>query len=102
MGDKTDPIKALQRKQRDITRFEGAIKHCVKVPLYQHEFDALLSFTYNVGEAAFCNSTLVKLLNAGDYEGACRQIPRWVNVKGRRVQGLVNRREREMRQCLGK
>lgn len=101
LGDKTDPIKALQRKQRDITRFEGALKKCVTVPMHQHEFDAWLSFTYNVGEEAFCKSTAVKLLNSGDYEGACRQMPRWVNVKGRRVQGLVNRREQEMRQCLG-
>ena len=100
-GDKIDPVKALQRKLTDIQKFEGAIKKCVKVPLYQHEYDSYLSLSYNIGPAAFCNSTLVRKLNSSDYEGACREILRWNKAGGRVVKGLVNRREREFKQCMG-
>lgn len=113
MGDRTDPVRAIIAKQRDVQKFEGAIKQCVKVPLYQHEYDVYVSMIYNVGPGkegvkdGFCwsrrggYSTLVKLLNAQDYEGACNQILRWNQSNGRVVQGLVNRRERERKQCLG-
>ena len=100
-GDKIDPVKALQRKLTDIQKFEGAVKKCVKVPLHQYEYDAYLSLAYNIGPGAFCNSTLVRKLNGGDYEGACREILRWNKAGGRVVQGLVNRRDREFKQCTG-
>jgi len=62
LGDRTDPIKALQRALSDMQKFEGAIKECVTVPLHQYEYDAFLSLSYNIGARAFCNSTLVKKL----------------------------------------
>lgn len=100
-GDTITPPKALERALRDVQKFEGAIKDCVKVPLYQHEYDAYISLSYNIGSSAFCNSTLVKKLNAGDYEGACKEILRWVMFQGKPLQGLVNRRETEYKKCIG-
>ena len=100
MGDKTDPVAAVKMALRDVTKFEGAIKECVKVPLSQNEYDAWVSFTYNIGSTAFCKSTAVRLLNAGQYRQACDQMLRWVYVKGNKVQGLVNRRQKEHAQCI--
>lgn len=101
MGDTITPQKALERLMRDTGKAESAIGRCVKVPLSQGEFDAFTSFAYNIGAEAFCSSTLVKKLNSGDYAGACAELKRWVYVDGRRVQGLVNRREAEYRMCMG-
>ena len=101
MGDTITPPKALERALTDVQKFEGALKRCVKVPLHQHEYDAFVSLAYNIGEHAFCNSTLVRLLNAGDYAGACAQISRWNRAGGRVVQGLVNRRAAERAKCEG-
>ena len=100
MGDKTDPVAAVKMALRDVTKFEGAIKECVKVPLSQNEYDAWVSFTYNIGSTAFCKSTAVRLLNAGQYRQACDQMLRWVYVNGNKVQGLVNRRQKEYAQCI--
>jgi lysozyme len=101
MGDIIDPVTALQRKIRDVEKFEGAIKQCVHVPLAQHEYDAYLSLAYNIGSGAFCRSTLVRKLNAQDYEGACKEILRWDKFKGKPLQGLTNRRQAEFKQCMG-
>jgi lysozyme len=101
MGDTITPPKALDRMIADISRYEGAVKQCVTVPLYQHEYDAFVSFSYNVGTHAFCTSRLVRKLNAGDYAGACEELLLWVYAGGKRLQGLVNRREAERKQCLG-
>lgn len=101
MGDTITPQKALERLLRDVGVAESAIGRCVKVPLSQSEYNALTAFAFNVGAEAFCSSTLVKKLNAGDYAGACQELRRWVYVDGRRVQGLVNRREAEYRLCMG-
>lgn len=100
-GQTIDPVKALQRKLTDVQQFEGALKQCIKVPLHQYEYDAYLSLAYNIGPTAFCNSTLVRKLNAGDYEGSCKEILRWNKAGGKVVRGLTNRREAEYRQCIG-
>lgn len=99
-GDTISPPKALERKLRDVQAFEGALKQCVTAPLAQHEYDAYVSLAYNIGSTAFCNSTLVRLLNAGDYAGACKQILRWDKFKGQPVRGLTQRRQREYEQCI--
>ena len=101
LGDKTTPPAALRRALQDITKFEGAVKQCVTVPLHQYEYDAYLSLAYNIGSGAFCSSTLVRELNRGHYEEACRQILRWNRAGGRVVQGLVNRRKAEYQTCVG-
>ncbi len=108
IGDRTTPPKALARALADVQKFEGALRQCVTVPLYQHEYDAYLRLAYNIGENAFCGSTLVKKLNAQDYPGACAEILRWKNFQGRDCSkagsgcgGLWTRRQDEYRQCMG-
>ncbi|MDX9742093.1 MAG: lysozyme [Gammaproteobacteria bacterium] len=101
IGDRTTPERALQRALTDVQKFEGALKSCVKVPLHQHEYDAYISFSYNVGAAAFCGSTLVRKLNAGDYSGACAELLRWTKAGGRELPGLVKRRQAEYNKCMG-
>jgi lysozyme len=100
-GDRTDPVTALQRTLVDVQRFEGAIKQCVHVQLYQHEYDAYVSLTYNIGAKAFCSSTLVRMLNDYDYRGACDQILRWDHFRGKKLRGLTLRRQAEHKLCLG-
>lgn len=99
MGDTITPQAAVSRALSDVSKFEGAIKRCVKVPLTQGEYDAYLSLSYNIGSGAFCGSTLVRKLNSGDYAGACEQVLVWDKAGGRRVQGLTARRNREYAQC---
>ena len=101
MGDRIEPVQSLVRKLADVQQFEGALKRCVRVPLHQHEYDAFLSLAYNIGSGAFCGSTLVRKLNAGDYAGACAEILRWDRFQGQPLRGLTLRRQAEHRQCLG-
>lgn len=100
-GDKITPPQALVRALADIQKFEGAIKRCVSVPLHQHEYDAYTSLAYNIGAGAFCSSTLVRVLNQGQYAEACRQILRWDKFKGQPLRGLTIRRQAEFKQCMG-
>ncbi len=61
---------------------------------------AATSLAYNIGAGAYCRSTIAKRFNAGDLRGACDGFRAWVNAGGKRVQGLVNRREAERKLCL--
>ena len=81
--------------RHDLIEFEYTVNSSVKAPLNQNQFDALVSLAYNIGSSAFKSSTLVKKLNASDYQGAADQFNVWVNAGGKRMQGLVNRRDRE-------
>ena len=101
LGDRTSPEKALTVALRDVQGFEGAIKECVTVPLAQYEYDAFVSLSYNIGSNAFCRSTLVRKLNTQDYVGACNQILRWDQFKGKPLAGLTKRRQEEHKKCLG-
>ena len=101
MGDRITPERALVRLLNDANKFERAVKRCAPVPMHQYEFDAYVSLTYNIGENAFCKSTLVKLLNQQKYEEACQQILRWNKFKGRELAGLTKRRNEEYQKCLG-
>lgn len=109
MGDITTPPKALARLMTDVRLYEGALRRCVTMPLHQHEYDTYVNLAYNIGAGAFCSSTLVRLLNAGQYEQACNAILMWrfaANVDcsstGNKVcAGLWSRRQRQRLQCLG-
>lgn len=67
----------------------------VKVGLNSNRFSALVSFSYNVGCGALTGSTLLKLLNQGKYGAVCGELRKWVHGGGRRLPGLVRRREAE-------
>lgn len=81
---------------QDLEEFEKVVNNSVKVELKQNQFDALVSFTFNVGANAFKNSTLLKVLNQGQYEEVPNQLRRWVYAGGQKVQGMINRREKEI------
>lgn len=101
LGDKTTPPRALIRLLADADEYSNAVKRCAPVPMYQHEFDAYVSLTYNIGPSAFCGSTLARRLLYGDYQGACEQILRWDKFKGKPLRGLTRRRQAEYRMCVG-
>lgn len=77
----------------DIRKFEERVERLVKVKLTDNQFAALVSFDFNTG--ALHKSTLLKKLNAGDYNAVPGELMKWVKAGGKRVQGLVNRRSAE-------
>ena len=94
-GDTCTLEQAKEYMRHDLIEFEHTVNSSVKVLLSQNQFDALASLSYNIGSSAFKSSTLVKKLNSGDYQGAADQFNVWINAGGKRMQGLVNRRDRE-------
>lgn len=106
---RTDNVKpgktTVQREMisllNDLDWRKREISKCITVPLYPWELQAYLSLAYNIGTSAFCKSTLVKRLNAGEYAEACREILRWNRAGGRELAGLTRRREAEYRTCTG-
>lgn len=101
INDKITRKEATELLGNKVKFFEKQIKSCVKVPLYQYEYNSFVSLTYNIGGNAFCNSTLVKKLNTYDYQGACKEILKWDKFKGKSLPGLTKRRQQEYKQCLG-
>jgi GH24 family phage-related lysozyme (muramidase) len=86
---------------RDLVKFEAAVRDAVKVPVEQHEVDALVSIAFNIGGGAFAKSTLVRKLNAGDRAGAANAFLSWNKAGGRVIDGLTTRRKAERLQFLG-
>lgn len=76
------------------------IAQCIKVDVPTKSFAAFLSFSFNVGSAGFCRSTVARDLNAGHLRAACTDMGAWVYAGGKRVQGLANRRASEVALCL--
>ncbi|MBO5136446.1 MAG: lysozyme [Clostridia bacterium] len=90
------PEEAEALLKEDLKHYEKAVNSLVKVPLNSNQFDALVSFVFNIGINAFSTSTLLTLLNNGDYKGASQQFKRWIYVGGKKVlEGLKNRRTAE-------
>lgn len=100
-GDRVTEEMATDMLQSDLAWAEAAVSNSVKVPLNQDQFDALVSFTFNLGAAALANSTLLRLLNSGDYAGAAGQFGRWVYAGSTVLPGLVSRREAERALFVG-
>lgn len=101
-GQEITEVEAEKFLRADVTEFEAAVNKVVKVPLAQHEFDALVSFAYNVGKTALANSSLLTLLNAGERARAADQFLRWDKAKGRVIAGLTRRRNAERAMFLGR
>ena len=96
-GDKITPERALVQLGAAASRTERALAACIAVPLAQREWDALVSWAYNIGTGAACKSTLIRRLNAGDYNAPCVELPKWNRAGGRVLAGLVKRRAAEAR-----
>lgn len=79
----------------DIAWAEAAVNNSVVVPLNQNQFDALVSFVFNVGATAFNKSTMLRKLNQSDYEAAANEFKKWNKQKGRVLAGLTRRRAEE-------
>lgn len=92
--------QAAQGLITNVLQVERGLEKCVVPSVPQKVYDAVVSFAFNIGTGNSCSSTLVKLFNQQRWADACRQLPRWVYIKGVFNQGLDNRRAREMAWCL--
>ena len=101
MGQTVTPERALQKLLESTDAHAKAMSACITAPITQYEYDAYLDLTYNIGATAFCKSTLVKKLNAQDYEGACSEILKWNKVNNKVLPGLTKRRQQEYFTCIG-
>ena len=97
LGQTATLAECEERLVQDATYAGKGVAKGVRVRLTQGQYDALVSFVYNVGETQFYRSTLLKRLNAGDCLGAANEFSRWVFAKGKRLRGLVQRRADERR-----
>ena len=102
MGQTITAERAEELLREDVRQFEAAVSRLVKVPLNQGQFDSLTSFAFNLGAKSLEQSTLLRLLNAGDYSGAAAQFDRWVYASGKKLSGLVKRRAAERALFEGK
>lgn len=87
--------RAEELLRLDLREAERAVDTLVTVSLNDNQFAALVSFVFNVGTGAFAKSTLLKKLNKGDYASVPGELLKWVNDNGKKVSGLVNRRNAE-------
>ncbi len=83
---------------KDLAKHADALA-CVSQPLTDGQRAAFVSFAFNVGEGAFCGSTLVRKANAGDIDGACAELSRWTYAGGKQLPGLIKRRAAERQLC---
>ncbi|BEO21897.1 lysozyme [Serratia marcescens] len=97
-GMQIDQATADRLLKCGVVQYEQGVNQLVKVKITQGQFDALVSFAYNLGLRSLSTSTLLKKLNDGDKQGAADEFGKWVNAGGKRLDGLVARRaaEREM------
>lgn len=103
-GQTITPERALIRLGQDVGVFESEMKRCLgDVALYQHEWDAYVSLTYNIGYGAFCRSSIARKLKQPqpDYAGACQSILLFNKAGGKVLPGLVKRRQAEYKLCVG-
>lgn len=87
--------QAMKILANDLVKFENGVDSLVKVPLKQNQFDALVSFAFNVGLGALGKSTLLKKLNAGQYDAVPAELMKWTKAGGKELPGLVRRRRAE-------
>ena len=108
MGDTITPQKAVARTHAHIQRDESGIKRCVTAPLYQHEYDQMVSFAYQYGVPTLCRSSIVRYANAGRYAESCEGYLKYRFVAGydcstpgnRRCPGVWTRSQKRYQQCM--
>ena len=94
-GDKINQDEAENLLEEEMPEYEGYVNDMVEVSLEQCQFDALVSWVYNLGPTNLSSSTLLKVLNEGDYDEVPFQIKRWNKAGGKVLEGLTRRREAE-------
>lgn len=101
LGNTFTDAECLDQLAKDLSTHDKQMMNLIRVPLTDYQHAAFLSFTYNVGVGNFKSSTLLRKLNSKDYNGACQELVKWVYAKGKKLNGLVNRRQDELSMCLG-
>jgi lysozyme len=101
-GDKINQDEAEHLLKEEMPEYEGYINNMVEVPLEQCQFDSLVCWVYNLGPTNLKESTLLRILNEGDYGGVPEQIKRWNKAGGEVLAGLVKRRQAEANLFEGK
>tara|TARA_R110000851_G_C12715234_1_gene527806 strand:+ start:60 stop:533 length:474 start_codon:yes stop_codon:yes gene_type:complete len=99
-GQRMTDSECVALTQERVLEFAEGVDDVVTVPMTAKYHASLTSWAYNVGLGAASKSTLVRVLNQGDYKGACEQLKRWNRAGGRAVQGLTNRRQDEYTMCI--
>jgi len=94
-GDKITKLQAERDLQEELQEFGAQVLGVVDVSLLQNEFDALTSWTYNLGVGNLSSSTLLKKLNAGDKDSVPSEMLRWNKAAGKVLAGLTARRQAE-------
>lgn len=99
--------QAIDDLKQNVSADAMQVAKCVKVPITQNQYDAFINLSYNIGYNAFCKSSIVKKVNAGDDKGACEAIMLYTYVGGKdckdpvnRCGGIVDRRIEERSLCL--
>lgn len=102
MGDKYTVQQCKDMLADRLVEFERGVVECLRNPglIPDGAYVASISFAYNVGVRAFCNSTMRKKLDAGDIRGACDELLKWTKARGIYLPGLANRRKAEREICL--
>lgn len=101
-GQTITQSEAESMLQHEMEEYEGYINSSVTVPLTQNQFDALVSWVFNLGAGNLRASTLLKVVNLSDMEGVPAQIKRWNKAGGKVLDGLIRRREAEALLWQGK
>lgn len=101
IGDICTQQQAEDWLEEELVEYEGYVEKAVTVPLEQHHFDSLVSWTYNLGPSNLTRSSMLRVLNASDYDNVPEQIMRWNKAGGRVLAGLVRRREAEAEMFKG-
>ena len=101
-GDQWSEDHANHMLEVELEEYENYVSTAVTVPLSQNQFDALVSWVYNLGNGNLTSSTMLKVLNSGDYAGVPAQIKRWNKAGGKVLEGLTRRRQAEADMFEGK
>ena len=101
IGDICTQQQAEDWLEEELVEYEGYVNEAVKVELTQPQFDSLVSWTYNLGPSNLNRSSMLRVLNASDYDNVPAQLKRWNKAGGKVLDGLVRRREAEAEMFKG-